>query len=58
MRDEGISRKRDINWFSIFPFPSSHTTATVKFYKNKEEMYLIRYISSNFTPNHNFLRAG
>ena len=32
----------------------SPTTATVKFYKNKEEMYLIRYISSNFTPNHNF----
>ena len=35
---------------------SSPTTATVKFYKNKEEMYLIRYISSNFIPNHNFLK--
>ena len=34
------------------PHPSP-TTATVKFYKNKEEMYLIRYISSNFIPNRN-----
>ena len=25
MRDEGISRKKDINWFSLLPFPLSLT---------------------------------
>ena len=47
-----------IRYFVAGGASPSPTTATVKFYKNKEEMYLIRYISSNFTPNHNFLRYG
>jgi len=53
-RDEGISRKKDINWFSLLPFPLS-LTIKAKPLRHAEEKTALRRVMIGISVNRSVL---